>query len=391
MYDFGDEELEALKKLFAKKKFYRYHPKDPTECDLFEAEFSQWMGSSHALLLTSGTNALLAALMSVGIAPGDEVLIPTYTFIATAAAVVQAGAIPILVNIDDNLGMDAQDAKSKITSRTKAIIPVHMDGLAANMDALLALAQAHQLHVIEDVAQAVGGSYKGKALGSMGTFGCYSFNENKNISCGEGGALITRDRKLYEKAFCLHDAPVQFSPSRKDFFQEITPFLGFSMRVSEIQGTLMRVQLSRLDTILKSLRERKAIYVESLLGLKDVRVPQGHCAEGDCASSLHLQFSDPIQAMAVGKTLREAGALFAPVTTRPAHAGWKWMHLFADHAHIQMERNPFLQSETKYNYVTSDYLQSIEVLTKTVKMDLNIDMTLEETRKHAQLIREKLL
>lgn len=391
MYQIGDEEIDALIKLFAKKKFYRYHPKDPTECDQFEAEFAKWMGSSHSLILTSGTNALLAALLSIGISPGDEVLIPAYTFIATAAAVVQAGAIPILVNIDNNLGMDAQDAKSKITPRTKAIIPVHMDGLAANMSALLELAHTHNLAVIEDVAQAVGGSYQGKALGSMGVFGCYSFNENKNISCGEGGALITNNRKLYERAFCLHDAPVQFSPSRKDFFQEITPFLGFSMRVSEIQGTLMRVQLSRLDNILKSLRDRKRIYVEHLTGLKDVQVLLGHCSEGDCASSLHLQFSDPIQAMTVGKTLREAGALFAPVTTRPAHAGWKWMHLFADHAHIQPSRNPFLNSSEDYSYVTSDYLQSIDILTKTVKMDLNIDLSLEETTKHALLIREKLL
>lgn len=389
MYFIGDEEIESLKKLFEKKRFYRYQSGYQSECDLFEKEFSAYTATPYSLLLSSGTNALMVSLLAAGIQPGDEVLVPTYTFVATAAAIVQAGAIPVLVDVDKNLSLDLAQAKKKISNRTKAVILVHMDGLVANVIATRKFCDEQSLIFIEDVAQAIGGSFENKKLGSFGAFGCYSLNENKNISCGEGGIVVTQDRKSYEKAFCLHDTPAQFNPTKKDFFTEVTPFLGFSMRVSEIQGAIMRVQLKRLDFILHELRLRKSAIVDSLRGLDGISVVEGYSPE-ECASSLHLQLIDPEKINLLGKKLRDAGYLFAPVTTRPAHASWKWSHLLGEKSHLQPQANPFLKTDKKYSYHPSEYLQSVEILMGTMKMDIDLNLSVEESKKAGQRIREIL-
>jgi dTDP-4-amino-4,6-dideoxygalactose transaminase len=387
MYCIGDEEIEALKKLFDRKRFYRYQSTYESECDLFEAEFSTLFNTNHSILLSSGTNALILALLSAGIRPGDEVLIPTYTFVATASAVIHAGAIPVLVNINSDLSLDIEDARAKITDKTKALILVHMDGLVADIAGATQLCREKSLIFVEDVAQAIGASFENKRLGTFGDFGCYSLNENKNITCGEGGILVTSNRTYFEKAFCLHDGPAQFNPTKKDFFKEIEPFMGLSMRVSEIQGTIMRVQLKRLDHILNELRVRKKIFLEQLSHLPSARVVTGYSAEGDCSSSLHLQFDDPSFGAQVSKTLREKALLFAPITIRPAHAAWKWSHLLGEKSHVQPGLNPYHRTEKSYSYPTYQYLDSVEILTKTVKMDIDINKSLSQTEEEARVIR----
>ena len=387
MYFIGDEEIEALKKLFDRKRFYRYQSTYESECDLFESEFSKLFNTNHSILLSSGTNALILALLSSGIKPGDEVLIPTYTFVATASAVIHAGAIPVLVNINSDLSLDTEDARTKITDKTKALILVHMDGLVADIAGAAQLCREKSLIFVEDVAQAIGASFENKRLGTFGDFGCYSLNENKNITCGEGGILVTPNRTYYEKAFCLHDGPAQFNPTKKDFFKEIEPFMGLSMRVSEIQGTIMRVQLKRLDHILNELRVRKKIFLEQLRHLPSARVVTGYSVEGDCSSSLHLQFDDPSFGAQVSKILREKTLLFAPITIRPAHAAWKWSHLLGEKSHVQPGLNPYHKTEKIYTYPTYQYLDSVEILTKTVKMDIDINKSLDQTEEEARVIR----
>ena len=386
MYYIGDEEIEALKNLFKKKKLFRYSSDHKTECDLFEEEFATHIKSSHALILSSGTNALVTAMIAAGIQPGDEVLIPTYTFVATAAAVVQVGAIPILVNIDENLSLDITEAKTKITNKTKALILVHMDGLVADVASAKKMTDETGLIFIEDVAQAIGASFENQYLGTFGLFGCFSLNENKNISCGEGGILITNKRELFEKAFCYHDTPMQFSPSKKGFLNQITPFMGASMRVSEIQGAIMRVQLGRLNKILGELRARKNIFIEHLINIKNVQLVLGYSPIGECSSSIHLQFSEPSITMSLGKILREHGFSFLPVTARPAHVSWKYTHLFGAQGHAQPSRNPFLLSESAYTYETGNYLSSVDILMRTVKMEIDSELSLEETANQAQTL-----
>ncbi len=371
MYFIGEEEVEALRILFEKKKLYRYRPGEKSECDFFESEFSNYVISPYSLLLSSGTNALTVSLLAGGLKPGDEVLIPAYTFVATAAAVIHAGGKPVIVNIDMNLSMDFDDAAKKLSDRTKALILVHMDGLAANVLGAQNFCVHNDLLFIEDVAQAIGGQAENKKLGTFGRFGCFSLNENKNISCGEGGILIAKDRADYEKAFCLHDGPAQFNPSKKDFFTQITPFIGLSMRVSEIQGAIMRVQLKRLEFILAELKKRKALLTAAIAGFSSVEVVAGYSGE-ECNSSLHLQFVDLEVAVGAVKKLREIGLPIAPVTARPAHVSWKWSHLLGG------------------NYPVADYLQSVEILTRTYKSDINIHLTMSETEELAAKIKNVL-
>ena len=369
MYEMDNRELEAVRKVIESKRLFRYQPGDAGECDLFEREFSAKIGTTHSIILSSGTNALLAGLLATGIGPGDEVLVPAYTFVATAAAVRLAGAVPVVVNIDATLGISVVDAKNKITPRTKAIIPVHMDGLAADMAAVCAFAQEFNLVVIEDCAQAIGGSFRGRRLGAWGRVGAYSLNDNKNISCGEGGIVVTSDRALYERMFCLQDLSSIFNPLKRPVFQDSARFLGMSMRVSEFQGAIMRVQLERLDDILSRLRERKQILTETLSLARGVRLVLGACAEGDCASSLHLRFEDPAVATAVSKKLIQHGILAAFPTLRPAHVAWKWLDLI---------------QPTEAASVKAGLLPSMEILMSILKYDVNLRLSLDDTRELAR-------
>ncbi|MGB9677356.1 MAG: DegT/DnrJ/EryC1/StrS family aminotransferase, partial [Candidatus Ratteibacteria bacterium] len=209
-----------------------------------------------------GTAALICGLVGLDIGPGDEVLIPSYTFMATASSVLLVGAIPVVVEVDETCTMDPIDLEKKITKNTKAIIPVHMVGFPCNMEKIMEIAKKYNLKVLEDCCQAVGGNFKGKRLGSWGDAGAYSFNYFKIISCGEGGALVTDDRIIYEKASIFHDSGTAFRPYAGEF--SIPIFLGFQFRASEIMGAIMRVQLKRLDKILKDLRKNKKRIMEEL-------------------------------------------------------------------------------------------------------------------------------
>ena len=378
MHFFDERELNAVKRVIEKKKLFRYQVGVESECQAFEREFAKHIGVKHALLVTSGTNALIAALCALDIGPGDEVIIPAYTFVATAIAVYQVGAVPVVANINEQLSFDLADVEKRITAKTKAIIPVHMDGLASDMNGIIGLAKKYKLHVIEDTAQAIGGSYQGKFLGTWGAIGCFSLNQDKNITCGEGGIVVTDDDVLYEKLFCLQDGSGAFNPANKDLFKHITPFMGMSMRVSEISGAIMRSQLERLDEILKLLRERKEIFISALKNISSVKILRGTCEAGDCASALHLGFSDPIQAQLVGRKLREKNMIFIPPTMRPAHVVWKWGPLLAaDKArHPAMNPHQFHAEERKYPQV--DFLSSTEIIMGIIKMDLSVHWTLKE-------------
>lgn len=159
----------------------------------FEVAFAAKMNSKHCQLVSSGTSALSVALASAGIGAGDEVIIPTFTFVATFESIMMLGAVPVLVDIDDTLTLDPDAVEAAVTSKTRCIMPVHMCGSMANLNALKAICDTHDLVLIEDACQALGGTYEGKPLGSFGDIGCFSFDYVKTITCGEGGALITNN------------------------------------------------------------------------------------------------------------------------------------------------------------------------------------------------------
>jgi dTDP-4-amino-4,6-dideoxygalactose transaminase len=208
-YWIGEEEKREVLEVIDSGHLFRYgsddNPKFLQKTRRFEEEFAKYSGAKHALLLNSGTSALWVALMAMGLEPGDEVIVPAYTFVASYAAIIFAGGVPVLAEIDDSLTIDPQDIERRITPRTRAIMPVHMLGNPCQMDAIMAIAQKHGLQVLEDVCQAGGGSYHGRKLGNIGKAGAFSLNVFKTITTGDGGILITDDDQIYEHAFALHD------------------------------------------------------------------------------------------------------------------------------------------------------------------------------------------
>jgi len=257
----GEEEIAAVTEVLRGKKLFRFGV--GTECTELEAEIAAWLGTGHVLFLSTGTAALVCALSGMGIGPGDEVIVPGYTYIATAAAVVAVGAVPVIAEIDDSLGLDPADVRAKITPYTRAIIPVHMQGVPCRLQELRQLADEKGLLLLEDSCQAVGASYRGKKVGTWGHAGAWSLNYYKAITCGEGGAVFTDDPVIIERAQFQSDPAL---PMWKGNTEWLTPpFSRECYRGNEVTAAIARVQLRKLPRILDHCRALK----RELLSLLD--------------------------------------------------------------------------------------------------------------------------
>jgi len=245
----------------------------------FEREFASWIGSPHAVAVTSGTAALKVALDALGIGLGDEVITQSFTFVATVEAILATGAKPVLTEIDDTFTMDPSDLARKITSSTKAVIPVHMLGGPADLDAIAAV--AGRLPVIEDTAQAPGGSFGGQMLGTTGAMGTFSFDFGKTLTTGEGGMVVTGDEHLYRVARSVHDHGHDHDPNVPRGMDSRARG-GFNFRMTELQGAVGLAQLQKLDQILAAQRSnwhRLRDALPSAPGATLRRIPeQGHQA-----------------------------------------------------------------------------------------------------------------
>ncbi len=223
----------------------------------FEDLFAEKTRAKYVLAVNSGTSALISGMIGIGVSQGDEVLVPAYTYVATAAATLALGAIPVVVEIDGALTMDPDDIEKKITKKTKAIAPVHMRGVPCNMEKIMAIARKHNLVVIEDCAQANGGTYKGRSVGTWGHVGAFSLQHFKLITAGEGGAVITNDESVFNRAAIYHDSAYTFwmegnakgiggSPEKAEQWKRLG-FLGENYRQSELHGAVAYEQLKKLD------------------------------------------------------------------------------------------------------------------------------------------------
>ena len=242
----------------------------------FETAFAKRMGTEYCQLVSSGTAALTVALASAGIGAGDEVIMPTFTFVASFESILALGAVPILVDIDDTLTLDPKAVEAAITSKTKCVMPVHMCGSMADLDALKAICEKYNLILLEDACQAPGGTYKGKPLGSYGHLGCFSFDYVKTITCGEGGALITNNAEFAKHADHYQDHG--HDHVGKDRGAESHPFMGYNFRISELNAAVGLAQLGKLDGILRTQKENYTILREALETIDGVtfrRVPEG--------------------------------------------------------------------------------------------------------------------
>lgn len=372
MYRMGQEEIDAVARIIHSKWMFKVGGPNVSETCLFEEELREKLQCEHAILMTSGHAALASALVGMGIGPGDEVIVPAYTYIATAVAVLSVGAIPIIAEVNETLTLDADDVEKKITRRTKAIIPVHIQGFPCDMDALLAVAKKHRIMVLEDACQADGGSYKGKRLGTIGDAGALSFNQYKIISAGEGGALLTDNRLIFERAAIYHDssAIAYFGKQLDSFSTEV--FCGSEYRTNNLTAAIMRVQLSRLDGILCDLRKNKK-YIMTALQNECIFVPSND-PEGDCGTTLAFRFDT--EEKAIDFAAKCDG-------TRPIDTG---KHVYTNWDSVMNMRgafheyfNPYnMPQNKKPNYTQDMCPKTLDYLKRTVYIAVNPDMTTTE-------------
>jgi dTDP-4-amino-4,6-dideoxygalactose transaminase len=226
----------------------------------FQERFAAYQGAEHAVCVPNGTLALQVALMALGIQPGDEVIVPAYTFIATISTALVMGARPVFVDIDpDSYNLDVRQIAAAITPKTRAILPVHLAGRPADLDGILPLAREHNLAVLEDACQAWGAEWRGQRVGALGNLGAFSFQNGKNITSGEGGAVVTNDPALYEQVWSLHNVGRTFSG---EWYHHEN--LGLNLRMTEWQGAILLAQLERLEEHYP-IRERNARYLSAEL------------------------------------------------------------------------------------------------------------------------------
>jgi len=273
----------------------------------FETEFAQYVGAGHAISVASGTDALHLALRALGIGPGDEVITVANTFIATALAISHAGATPVLVDcLPDSYNIDPAAVRRAVTPRTKAIVPVHLYGQAADMDAILEIAREHGLKVVEDACQAHGAGWKGKRLGTMGEIGCFSFYPGKNLGAyGDGGAVVTNDAVLARQLRLLRD----YGSPEKYKHQ----FKGFNSRLDGLQAAVLRVKLPHLDAWNAARFRNAQEYSRRLKDVPGVKTP-AIVADAGADSGLlphvfHLYVVQVAQRDAVLAKIREAGVI----------------------------------------------------------------------------------
>lgn len=356
-YWFGKEEMEAVMEVMQSGYLFRYgdenNPKFLHKVATLEKEFARYCRANDALATSSGTSALLVSLMAMGLKPGDEVIVPAYTFVATYSACIFAGLVPVLAEIDESLSLNPDDIESRITSRTKAIIPVHMLGNPCNMDRIMEIARKHNLLVLEDSCQAAGASYKGKKVGTIGDMGAFSLNIFKTINSGDGGLVVTNNQKLYETAFGVHDQG--HKPNRFGVEVGARSVLGLNFRVNEITAAVALAQLNKLDKIVATLREKRSKLKSLISDIKGFKFRMLNDPDGDCATLCTVIFDTRDQAVKVTKALGSKTI---------DQSGW---HVYANMEHVLRHLKEVGQPHTKGSYPKTD-----DILSRAMNISIGV-------------------
>jgi 8-amino-3,8-dideoxy-alpha-D-manno-octulosonate transaminase len=257
----------------------------------FEQAYAEHIGVKYALAVTSGTTALYTAMAALQIGPGDEVILPAWTWYADYDAIVLSGALPVFAEIDESFAIDPGDIEARITPRTKAIIACHLQGTPADMDPILEIARKHKIRVLEDCAQCAGGRYKGKYVGTIGDMGINSFQLSKTITAGEGGAVTSNDPELFERAMRFHDVGVLRSPYTESLGGGLlAAFAACNFRMNEFTGAVLKGQLTKLETICKGVRGNSRKVREGISDLPGLKLRKTPDVEGDLGVAVFLEF-----------------------------------------------------------------------------------------------------
>jgi dTDP-4-amino-4,6-dideoxygalactose transaminase len=309
VHHMDEEEIEAAVRVLRSRSPFRFYGVDlQGEVDAFESEFKTFTGVPHCLALTSGTGALHTALAALGVGPGQEVIVPAYMWVSVIAAVINLGAIPILADIDDTFCLDPASVQAKITSRTTGIVAVHMSGAPADVKAIAEVAHRHSLFLLEDCAQCAGGSIDGRRVGTFGDIGIFSFQMNKNMTSGEGGALVTSSEYLYQRAFAVHDTGYARDDAGRAIYDRLDYCLwGRGYRLDEMRAAILRVQLRKLPQVTGHMRASKYRIREALKKFPQLRLRRIVDERGDTGCFLLTTFATPDLARAVNQALRAEG------------------------------------------------------------------------------------
>ncbi len=351
-----------------------------------EQEICKVFGVGYTQLVSSGTAALTTAMAALGIGAGDEVIMPTFTFVASFEAVLSVGAIPVPVDIDDTLTLDPSAVEAAITPRTKAVMPVHMCGSMAQLDELKAICDKHNLLLLEDACQAIGGTYKGKALGSIGNAGTFSFDFVKIITCAEGGAVMTNDKTTYEKADQYSDHG--HDHMGKDRGADLHPYLGYNFRISELHAAVGLAQVRRLEEFLTLQRKNHSIIWNALKDIEGVTFRRIPDATGDTGS--FLSFFLPTEEM----TRNAITALQAAGVAGNFYwydNNWhyirKWQHLQSG---SWMNRFYEEQKKQVMHYANQAYPISDALMSRCISSSISLTWTEEQAKERGAKIAEIL-
>jgi 8-amino-3,8-dideoxy-alpha-D-manno-octulosonate transaminase len=338
-------------------------------------------GAKHVLMVSDGTAALTVALAAMGIGAGDEVIIPTFTFVASFESVIAAGATPVFADVDETLCLCPKSVEAAVTPRTKAVVAVHMCGASADLDKLSAVCKEKNLLLLEDACQAFGATYKGRALGVIGDAGCYSFDFNKMVTCGEGGAILTDSGELYRRADMYHDHG--HDHSNEDRGAEGHPFAGFNYRISELHAAIGCAQIKKTDRFLAIQRENKKVFKDALRSIPDVKFRELPDPEGDCATFLTFFMPTEDLARSAAKALKGAGAegVFHWYDNN-WHYIRNWEH-FKNRSFVNPVSSDIMKNMPDYAKIK---FKSDEIVSRCVSITVKLGWTNGETAERAEKI-----
>lgn len=383
---FGDEERKQVNDVLETGVLFRYGfdaaRKGHYKALEFEKKLSEITGSQYSHLCSSGTAALCTSLAACGIGAGDEVIVPPFTFVATFEAVLTAGAIPVFGEIDETLCLDPDKLKDVITPKTKAVVPVHMCGSMARIDEIKAVCDAKGLILLEDACQSIGATYQGKAVGTFGLAGCFSFDAVKTVTCGEGGGIITDSRDVYEKAdqFADHGHDHLGGADRG---ADDHPILGTNFRISELNAAVGLAQLNKLDKILETQRKNKFAIKNALADISDVTFRYVPDASGDSATFLSFFMPTENQTRQVVKAMAQNGAGPIYWYDNNWHYYKKWHHL------KEMKRSAKLAAELADNLPDYSKLAleaSDHIMSRTISMQIMLGWSSEDLENRIQAL-----
>ena len=384
---FGEEERKEIDDVMNTGILMRYgfhaQRKGNWKAKELEQKITETFGCKYAQLTSSGTSALTTAMAALGIGFGDEVIMPAFTFVASFEAVISVGAIPVLVDIDESLTLDPTAVKVAITSKTKCIMPVHMCGSMADIDALKNICKEHDLILLEDACQSIGATYKGKHVGTIGDAGTFSFDFVKTITCGEGGAVLTNNEDIYTKC----DAYTDHGHDHKgaDRGADLHPFVGYNYRISELHAAIGLAQIGKLDNILSIQRKNHSLLKSILSTVPELTFRKIHDEEGNSCTFLSWFLPDAEITSAVVAELRSQNILAGNFYwfENNWHYIRKWDHL---------TKNGFLNNQSEQlqkqlqKYPENPFTSSDAIMSRCISTVISLTWTEEQIREKGEKI-----